>query len=129
MTLVKSLLLSTALLLGGTTLLPAPVYAATVADKVDMQGKPKYLTIDTLRMATRNGMLVVEADIKNRHNDPETLLYRVTWLDNSGMRVWEEEAWKPYVVQGTQKTTLHLTAPTKQATDFRLEVNSPENTQ
>ena len=56
---------------------------------------------------------------------------QLEWLDmdadQDGFTVWDEEPWKPVIVYGSQKQTISVVAPTFKATDFRLILQSPDN--
>jgi uncharacterized protein YcfL len=76
----------------------------------------------------RNGLLNIQAEITNTSSSNERMFYRFKWLDSSGFSAWDEEPWKPVVIYGKQKHLITVVAPTPQATDFRLVLQSPNNT-
>lgn len=103
------------------------VEAAGVADKVEQMGEMSYLKVDTIRLVRRNDLLNVQATLINTDNSNQQLYYRFRWLDDAGFTVGSEEAWKPALIYGGQKKVIETVAPTSAATDFRLEVHSPDN--
>ncbi|MDR2165941.1 MAG: YcfL family protein [Zoogloeaceae bacterium] len=126
----KSFLAATFL---GLCVLALPLQAqvtgdGSIASKVESLGEMANLKVSDLRVvARRDGLLRVQVTITNESSANEQLYYRFRWLDNDGLVVWEEEPWKPEVVYGLQSKILTGIAPTFQATDFRLEVQSPNN--
>ncbi len=124
-TVIRKILMSA--LLSASVLLSVPVEAATIADKVEMLGVMDSLKVNTIRVVRREGFLNVQAEILNISNNPQQLYYRFKWLDDAGFTVGTEEGWKPEIVYGNQKKLIQTIAPVEAATDFRLEMNSPEN--
>lgn len=105
-----------------------PVHAESMASKLEELGEMTYLKVTDLRVAQRNGLLNVQAEITNTDYANQRLFYRFKWLDGAGFSVWDEEPWKPVVIYGKQKHLITVVAPTPQATDFRLVLQSPNNT-
>lgn len=128
MTLRKHLagLLAVASLLAATAVI-TPAAADTIASKIEAQGEMTFLKVTGLRQAMRNGLLSIQAEITNEQEGQQTMYYRFRWLDASGFSVWDDEAWKTLMFHGKDKQLIQVVAPTPQATDFRLVVQSPEN--
>lgn len=128
MTLRKHLsgLLAVASLLAASAVI-APATADTIASKIEAQGEMTFLKVTGLRQAVRNGLLSIQAEVTNEHEGQQTMYYRFRWLDASGFSVWDDEAWKPLTFHGKDKQLIQVVAPTPQATDFRLVLQSPEN--
>jgi uncharacterized protein YcfL len=101
--------------------------AQSMASKIEKLGEMTYLEVADLRIAQRNGLLNVQVEIKNTSNSNEQLYYRFKWLDSSGFSVWDDEPWKPLLIYGKQKQLITTVAPTLQATDFRVVLQSPNN--
>ncbi|CAB4881594.1 unannotated protein [freshwater metagenome] len=101
--------------------------AQSMASKIEKLGEMTYLEVADLRIAQRNGLLNVQVEIKNTSNSNEQLYYRFKWLDSSGFSVWNDEPWKPLLIYGKQKQLITTVAPTLQATDFRVVLQSPNN--
>lgn len=108
--------------------LPGSALAQSIASKVESLGEMKYLKVTGMRAAFRDGFLTVQAEVTNTDNTNQTLYYRFKWRDADGFEVWGEEPWKTQIVYGMQKVNLQMVAPTTKATDFSIEVQSPENT-
>lgn len=116
---------------------PAPVQLAMAApvlqtaskeSKLEQLGTMTYLKVADLRTVRRDGILNIQAEIFNESSRNQSLYYRFKWLDAAGFSVWDEEPWKPVIVYGKQKQLITTVAPTPKATDFRLVLQSPENT-
>lgn len=106
-----------------------PVAAApSMASKIEAQGKMRYLAVTDLRAAKRDNLLRIQAEITNSSSGNQQLYYRFKWLDRDGFTVWDEEPWKPLIVYGNQKQSISVVSPTFKATDFRLLLQSPDNT-
>lgn len=103
------------------------VQAAGAADKIEALGTPDHIKVEALRMVTRNGFLNVQAEIVNTSTANRTLYYRFKWLDSAGFAVGDEEPWKAVTLVGLQKKALQTMAMQPTATDFRLELQAPEN--
>ncbi len=100
----------------------------SLTDRIEQLGEMKYLKLLTGRTAQRNGLLVVQVEMKNQDKGNQQLYYRFRWLDEAGLEVGGEEVWKPLKFIGLQKRTIESIAPVQNAVDFKIEVNSPENT-
>ncbi len=117
-----------AALLGGQSLQAAQAATtSSLAERVEQLGEMKYLKVVNGKMVKRNGLLAVQLEVKNSQNSNQQLYYRFRWLDDAGFVVGGEEAWKPLKFIGLQKQIIDTVAPVQSAVDFRLEVNSPEN--
>lgn len=106
----------------------APAHADSLASKLEQLGEMTYLKVTDLRVIRRNGLLNIQAEVTNTSSSNERLFYRFKWLDDAGFSVWDEEPWKPVVIYGKQRHLITVVAPTPQATDFRLVLQSPNNT-
>lgn len=115
--------LALALLAGCAT--PPPPAPDSAASKIVTMGALKKIEVGAIRVARENGFLTVNAQLTNTSRRNRTLYYRFAWLGNDGFPVAAEEAWKPLSLYGTQSTVLPGIAPVPQATDFRIEVNTP----
>ncbi|AAZ98468.1 hypothetical protein Tbd_2515 [Thiobacillus denitrificans ATCC 25259] len=104
-----------------------PAAADTIASKIEAQGEMTYLKVAGLRQAVRNELLTIQAEVANDNEGQQTLYYRFRWLDADGFSVWDDEAWKPLLFHGKGRQVIQAVAPTPRATDFRLVVQSPEN--
>lgn len=102
--------------------------SGSITSKIESLGKMEYLEVTDMRAAIRNNLLTVQAEITNKDRSNQRLFYRFKWLDPSGFAVGGEEPWKHLVIYGKQKQEIQTVAPTPAARDFRLQVQSPDNT-
>lgn len=105
-----------------------PPRPGSINSKVEQLSEMSYLQVTDLRAVKRNHLLTVQAEITNADSDNQPLYYRFKWFDAAGFAIGGEEAWKPVLVYAYQKQTLSAVAPSPQATDFKLVVQSPDNT-
>lgn len=109
---------------------PQPVPASSgpsMASKLEEQGKMNNLKVTDLRATKRDNLLRIQAEITNISTGNQQLYYRFKWLDQDGFTVWEDEPWKPMIIYGNQKQVINVVSPTFKATDFRLQLQSPDN--
>ena len=120
--LLGCLVVTAAALVGGVD-----AQAASAADKVEQLGQMRSLEVQSIRIVRRNDFLNVQADLLNTDRQTQQLFYRFKWLDNAGFTVGAVEGWKPVIVYGNQKMLIEAVAPVQAATDFRIELHSPDN--
>lgn len=107
--------------------LPLAAGAQTVASKVESMGQMRYLQVAALKSAVREGLLKVQMEIRNDWHNQQILHWRVRWLDEDGFQVGGDEPWKQELLHGKQRKVLQTVAPTRRATDFKIELQSPDN--
>jgi len=122
-----TVMLASACLLTACTNHAPPPQPGSINSKLEQLGEMSYLQVTDLKAVKRNHLLVVQAEINNTDDDNQQLFYRFKWFDASGFAL-ADEAWKPLVLYAYQKQTLSAVAPSPQATDFKLVVQSPDNT-
>lgn len=105
-----------------------PPRPGSIHAKVEQLSEMSYLQVTDMRAVKRNHLLTVQAEINNTDSANQQLYYRFKWMDANGFAVGGEEAWKPVLVYAYQKQTISAVAPSPQVTDFRLVVQSPDNT-
>jgi uncharacterized protein YcfL len=86
-------------------------------------GSTSDIKITDLRSVERNGLLTAQATIVNKGNS-KPVAYRFRWLSKDGAKVAEDEAWKPLTISEGRTEVIEGIAPTPQAKDFRVELNS-----
>ena len=91
--------------------------------KLRRTGSTYYIKIVDLRAVRRNDLLVVQASIYNESRSGAPVNYRFRWVDDVGMKVWDDEPWKPLNLFAGQTIDLTGIAPTPMATDFMIELN------
>lgn len=107
---------------------PISTEPPSIASKLEEQGKMDYLQVTDLRASKRGNLLRIQVDITNTSSGNQQLYYRFKWLDPDGFSVWEEEPWKPMTLYGNQRQLINVVAPTFKAADFKLLLQSPDNT-
>lgn len=105
----------------------APVQAQTIASKVENQGDSRYIKVMGLMARERNGLLQLQIELGNSDNEPQKAYYRIKWLDESGFQVWDDEPWKPLLIQGSARQNIQAVAPTRNAKDFKIQFNAEKN--
>jgi uncharacterized protein YcfL len=101
--------------------------ADNVDSKVVQHGTARYLKVSGLSAKRTNNLLIVHAEVTNKDSGDQQGYYRVSWLDESGDSVWDDEQWKPLLLHGNQKSKLKMVAPTTKASDFKIEFSAKEN--
>jgi uncharacterized protein YcfL len=101
--------------------------AQSIASKVEQLGQITVVQVSQMMSARRDGLLQVQFELTNTTDSNQRVRYRFKWLDSSGFTVWDEEPWKPVIVHGRQKTLHRVVAPTRQASDFRIELHADDN--
>ncbi len=121
---LSSLLISAML---ATAVLPAYSAAQSIASKIENQGDSRYIKVTGLVARERNGLLQVQIEMSNSDYEPQRAYYRVKWLDESGFQVWDDEPWKPLLIQGSAKQNIQAIAPSLKAKDFSIQFNAEKN--
>ena len=121
---VRIVALATAL--GCAPMLAHAAEGGSIASKVELLSPMTYLKVTDLRAARRDGLLRVQITVTNTSTSNQQLHYRFRWLDNDGFTVGEEETWKPALIYAQQSKVISTSSPNLKATDFRVELQSPE---
>ncbi len=106
----------------------AVAQADGLESKIEQLGQLDNIKVEAIRVVKRNDFLNIQAELSNGSSSNQTLFYRFKWLDGSGFQTGGEEGWKTLVIYGKQRSTIQTVAPTMQAVDFRIELQSPNNT-
>ena len=94
--------------------------------KVEVAGSLPNVDVVDLRCTDRAGLLRIDADLKNDGRQERRIAYRFRWLDQNGMRATEDESWKPLLIYGKTIYTVTTTAPSQDASDFRLVIRDQD---
>jgi uncharacterized protein YcfL len=86
-------------------------------------GDTDNIEIVDMRSVIRNGVLTVQAKIKNT-KDNSLVSYRFNWFNKNGMKVIDDESWKPLTIPKDHTREIIAIAPTPDASDFKLELSS-----
>ncbi len=86
-------------------------------------GKTGDIKIVDMRGFDRNGLLIAQATIKNNGNS-KPVQYRFQWFGDKGERVWGDEAWKPLVIPEGRTAMIEGVAPSLEASEYKIELDS-----
>lgn len=96
--------------------------APSIKDLTVRMGKTDNIEITDMRSVTRNGALTVQVSVTNK-NESNLVAYRFRWLGKNGVKVFDDEAWKPLQLDKGQAKDVVGVAPTPDATDFKFELS------
>jgi len=108
-------------------LMVSNVFADSASDKVENLGTMKSLDIPEIKVKTKNGLMLVQADFVNKSIYNQEVYYRFKWVDADGFQIGDDEAWKFVTLIGKQKVAVKTVAPTQLAKDFKIELQAPRN--
>ena len=97
--------------------------AQTMESKLRRTGNTVTIKVVDLRAVVRNKLLTVQVSLQNESSNGIPMNYRFRWLDNSGMKVADDEVWNPENLFAGQTLDITGIAPTPMATDFLIEIN------
>jgi uncharacterized protein YcfL len=97
--------------------------APTIKELTIRMGDTDNIEIVDMRSVVRNGILTVQATIKNT-KDNSLVSYRFNWFNKNGLKVIEDEAWKPLTIPKDHTREVIAIAPTADVSDFKLELSS-----
>lgn len=123
---MKKTSLVAAFLLAGA-LAAGQASAQTIASKMEHLGEATYVQVAGLMARERNGLLALQLELQNTDNEPRRVFWRVKWLDDAGFQVWDDEPWKPLLLQAKARQNVQIVAPTPKAKDFRIQMNAQDN--
>lgn len=95
----------------------------TIKELTIRMGDTDNIEIVDMRSVVRNGILTVQATIKNT-KDNSLVSYRFNWFNKNGLKVIEDEAWKPLTIPKDHTREVIAIAPTSDVSDFKLELSS-----
>jgi uncharacterized protein YcfL len=95
----------------------------TVKELTLRMGDTDNIEVVDMRSVVRNGILTVQAKIKNTKEN-SLISYRFNWFNKNGMKVFDDEAWKPLTIPKDHIREITGIAPTPEASDFKLELSS-----
>ena len=124
---LKYFALPVALLLNACATPVAPVSNDAIDAKIEHQGESSYVKVVGLAVKERDGFIALQVEVANSDYKPRKIYYRVKWLDESAFQVWDDEPWKPVLIQGSARQNLMATSPTPKARDFRIQFNAENN--
>ena len=102
--------------------------SGTIESKLLLRGDLSYIKVTDLRAKKTNNFLVVEAEVYNTTSYDDLLYYRFKWFDAKGFQVSGDDGWKTLPLRGAQSQNFIGVATSVNATDFKVELQSPNNT-
>jgi uncharacterized protein YcfL len=97
-----------------------------VKAKVVMEGSRTTVLPTELRCSRSGDLLRIDANLNNDSKSVKRISYKFRWIDREGMRAWEEEPWKPLLLNDNSNYLINTVSPTSKAADFRLILRSQE---
>lgn len=89
------------------------------------RGLAKDLVMEDIRTERRDGRLLVQFNLRNTRSSNLAIEWAIAWFDGSGFRIDVPEHWTPAALGGKGYETVTRTAPTPEASSFRLGFRKP----
>lgn len=99
----------------------------SMASRIETLGILSHLDVTQMKAVRRDNLLRVQVEITNTSHKNQQLFYRFKWLDEDGFMAWDEGPWKPLSFNGLERKVFDGLSPTFKASDFRLQLQSPDN--
>ena len=97
-----------------------------VKAKVAYEGKRTTIAVTEMRCTMSGDLIKIDAILNNDSSHVKRISYKWRWIDREGMRAWEEEVWKPLLMNENSNFPVTAVAPTNKAVDYRLILLSQE---
>jgi len=97
-----------------------------VKAKVAYEGKRTTIAVTEMRCTMSGDLIKIDAILNNDSSHVKRISYKWRWIDREGMRAWEEEVWKPLLMNENSNVPVTGVAPTNKAVDYRLVLLSQE---
>ncbi len=94
--------------------------------KTQSEGKRTTIIATEMRCTKAGDLLKIDANLNNDSSTVKRISYKFRWIDQQGMRAWEEEPWKPVLMYENSNLVVNSISPTNKAVDFRLILRSQE---
>jgi uncharacterized protein YcfL len=94
--------------------------------KTQSEGKRTTIIATEMRCSKAGDLLKIDANLNNDSSTVKRISYKFRWMDQQGMRAWEEEPWKPVLMYENSNLVVNSISPTNKAVDFRLILRSLE---
>jgi uncharacterized protein YcfL len=110
-----------------------PIGAAKISSMEDLikakvvtEGKRTTIQATEMRCTMTGDLLKIDANLNNDSSHVKRINYKFRWIDREGMRAWEEEVWKPLLMNENTNIVVTGIGPTSKAVDYRLILQSQE---
>lgn len=97
-----------------------------VKAKVAYEGKRTTIAVTEMRCTVSGDLIKIDAILNNDSSHVKRISYKWRWIDREGMRAWDEEVWKPLLMNENSNIGVTGIAPTNKAVDYRLILLSQE---
>jgi uncharacterized protein YcfL len=97
-----------------------------VRTKVMAEGRRTTIQATEMRCSQTGDLMRIDANLNNDSRSVKRIAYKFRWIDREGMRAWEEESWKPLLLNENSNYVINTISPTNKAADFRLILRSEE---
>jgi uncharacterized protein YcfL len=97
-----------------------------VKAKVVTEGKRTTIQATEMRCTMTGDLLKIDVNLNNDSSKVKRINYKFRWIDREGMRAWEEEVWKPLLMNENTNIVVTGISPTSKAVDYRLILQSQE---
>jgi len=109
---------------------PANTYSSTSegSELEEVLGDPnlaRELVIESLRTERRDGRLFAQFNLRNTRRENLAFEWTIAWTDGSGFFLDTPRTWTPASLGGGAFQTISRTAPTAEATGFRMGFRRP----
>ena len=94
--------------------------------KVVHEGKRTTVEATEMRCTMTGDLEKIDVNLNNDSSKVKRINYKFRWIDREGMRAWEEEVWKPLLMNENTNIVVTGIAPTSKAVDYRLILQSQE---
>ena len=101
--------------------------ADTALSKVENLGSMQSLEVPEIKVKSKNGLMLIQADFLNNSIYNLDVYYRFKWVDADGFQIGDDEPWKLVTLIGKQKSAIKTISPSTLAKDFKIEIQSPRN--
>jgi len=97
-----------------------------VKAKTVIEGRRSTVVANEMRCTKSGDLLKIDTNLNNDSKSVKRMAYKFRWIDQQGMRAWEEESWKPVLLYDNSNLVISGISPTNKAVDFRLILRSDE---
>jgi len=81
------------------------------------------IKVTDMRSIVSSGLLTAQVTLENK-GAKKPVTYRFRWINQNGLQIGGDEAWKPVTIRSGQVGLVTGIAPHPSATDFRFELTS-----
>jgi len=97
-----------------------------VKAKVVTEGKRTTIQATEMRCTMTGDLMKIDVNLNNDSSHVKRINYKFRWIDREGMRAWDEEVWKPLLMNENTNIVVTGISPTSKAVDYRLILQSQE---